>query len=218
MSVVELRRYRLRPGARETLIELFQRELVAPQEAVGAHVMATFRDLGDPDVFVWMRRFDDMASRRRALGAFYGGPDWQRHREAANATMLDSDDVLLLRLASPPTRPAADVSGWRLVVVTIYALGRDGDADAFATEVWPGVASGLAGAGVAVLGAFATEPAANDFPALPVREGEGWFVWLAGFDGTPALDAARGALDQATRSSAHRLASAPEVLRLTPIA
>lgn len=38
-----------------------------------------------------------MAERARALHAFYYGPVWQAHREAANATMLDKDDVLLLR-------------------------------------------------------------------------------------------------------------------------
>ena len=38
-----------------------------------------------------------MAARADALGAFYGGPAWQAHGEAANATMIDSDDVLLLR-------------------------------------------------------------------------------------------------------------------------
>ena len=40
--------------------------------------------------------------RREALTAFYGGPVWAEHRDAANATMVDSDDVLLLR----PLRPA----------------------------------------------------------------------------------------------------------------
>ena len=38
---------------------------------------------------------------RASLGGVYGGPIWKMHREAANATMIDSDNVLLF--ASSPT-------------------------------------------------------------------------------------------------------------------
>ena len=41
-----------------------------------------------------------MASRAQALQDFYGGPVWKAHRETANTTMVDSDNVLLLRPAS----------------------------------------------------------------------------------------------------------------------
>ncbi len=39
--------------------------------------------------------------RAPALQEFYGGPVWKTHREAANETMIDSDNVLLLRPAHP---------------------------------------------------------------------------------------------------------------------
>ena len=95
--IVELRRYALRPGARETLIELFDREFVESQEEVGMRVLGQFRDLDDPDAFVWLRGFGDMGTRKRALEAFYGGPAWKHHASAANATMVDVGNVLLLR-------------------------------------------------------------------------------------------------------------------------
>src|SRR5690242_5785819 len=99
--IVELRQYTLHPGARETLIELFDREFVETQEACGMKVIGQFRDLDDPDRFVWLRGFPDMPARARALAAFYGGPVWKAHRNAANATMIDSDNVLLLRPVAP---------------------------------------------------------------------------------------------------------------------
>src|SRR5258708_966774 len=102
-SVLELRQYTLFPGRRDVLIELFDREFVETQEAVGMRVVGQFRDLDDPDRFVWLRGFRDMASRAAALGAFYQGPVWQAHRDAANATMADSSDVLLLRPLDPPS-------------------------------------------------------------------------------------------------------------------
>jgi hypothetical protein len=100
-AVVELRQYALHPGRRDVLIELFDRAFVETQEAVGMKVIGQFRDLDRPDRFIWLRGFEDMEQRRSALTAFYDGPVWAAHRDAANATMIDSDDVLLLRPAWP---------------------------------------------------------------------------------------------------------------------
>ena len=57
--VVELRQYTLHPHQRDTLIALFDREFVESQEALGMQVIGPFRDLDDPDRFVWLRGFDD---------------------------------------------------------------------------------------------------------------------------------------------------------------
>ena len=102
--VLELRQYTLRPGQRDVLVELFEREFVESQEALGMTLVGQFRDLDDPDRFVWLRGFADMTTRAQALHDFYGGAVWQAHREAANETMIDSDDVLLLRPARPNFR------------------------------------------------------------------------------------------------------------------
>jgi quinol monooxygenase YgiN len=97
--VVELRQYTLHPGKRDELIGLFEQRFIESQEATGMRIAATFRDLGDPDRFVWVRGFADMQARHDALTAFYYGPVWQAHREQANATLADNDNVLLLRPA-----------------------------------------------------------------------------------------------------------------------
>src|SRR5205809_7945907 len=80
------------------------------------NILGQFRDLDDPDRFVWLRGFRDMASRAAALQAFYGGPVWKAHRETANAAMIDSDNVFILR----PTR--AD-SGFPLHTIYRSLLG-----------------------------------------------------------------------------------------------
>jgi hypothetical protein len=174
MNVVELRQYKLHPGKREVLIELFESALIEPQEAAGMRILGQFRDLDRPDRFVWVRGFPDMSSRVKALSAFYGGPVWKAHREAANATMIDSDDVLLLR----PREPRVDFPASRpeqsstIVVATICPLS-------FEAEVAPLVT----GAGGRPLAILETEPAENDYPALPVRTGENVVVWFSSFDG-----------------------------------
>ena len=48
-AVVELRQYTLHPGQRDTLIDVFERELIETQEAVDMTVIAQFRDLDRPD-------------------------------------------------------------------------------------------------------------------------------------------------------------------------
>jgi hypothetical protein len=228
--IVELRRYALRPGARETLISLFDGELVETQEAVGMQVLGQFRDLDDPNSFVWLRGFSDMQARKRALESFYGGPVWKQHSRAANATMIDSDNVLLLRPVSgleldgkvrPDRGSTAAQPG--LLVATIYPLATHGAADFpefFRRELEPA----LRDAGVSVLATYATEHSQNTFPALPVREGEDVFVWMAIHadeeDHLRHLARLERSMLWLERSQAlaHRLGGQAETLRLRPTA
>src|SRR4030095_14160855 len=61
--IIELRQYTLHPGKRDVLIELFDREFVESQETLGMNIVGQFRDLADPNRFVWLRGFRDMTSR-----------------------------------------------------------------------------------------------------------------------------------------------------------
>jgi quinol monooxygenase YgiN len=187
-AVIELRQYRMKPGRRDDLIELFEREFVESQEADGMSLIGQFRDVDAPGHFVWMRGFDDITVRQAALEAFYGGPVWRAHREAANATLADNDDVLLLkplveaaRFDLPPRRPAGtDLGPASLIGVTIQALDGPPEpdfADRFEAEVRPA----LEAAGASVAGWMITENAENTFPQLPVREGETVLVWVGRF-------------------------------------
>ena len=169
--IVELRQYLLRPGRRDELIQLFEREFVESQEALGMRLFGLFCDRERPDYFIWMRGFRDMESRREALEQFYNGQVWKAHGAAANATMIDSDNVLLLRDAQP---------GRGLGLAAIYVGGPlhcmifsssdatecDGLSHQLLNEVPP----------QHVLAAYVTESSANTFPRLPVREGEHHFV------------------------------------------
>lgn len=198
-SVVELRQYTLHPGARDTLIELFEREFVAGQEEAGIRVGGRFRDLDDPDRFVWLRSFPDMVERARALHAFYGGPVWRAHRDAANATMADSDDVLLLRGPAVPAPAAAGP-----VVATIcHPLDPVAFADHVERRLLPELLAGAVPQEV-----LRTEHAENTFPALPVRTGEDVVVWF-----TPGEPAALPALPDLS----DHLSRPPRRLRLSRV-
>lgn len=214
-TIFEFRHYTLHPGQRDVLIELFEREFIETQEAVGAHVRATFRNLDDPNRFVWIRSFENMDARLAALNSFYFGPVWQAHRSVANATMVDSDNVLLLRpiidelpeLGAPHPPISTDV-GDSLMVATTYFLAPDAEAqfiELFTREVAPTLRENSD-----LIAAFAAERSPNTFPRLPVRENETVFLTLSRFD-PERTHAARSA---ALRASPEWRALAPEIERL----
>ncbi|MEP6495418.1 MAG: NIPSNAP family protein [bacterium] len=231
--IVELRQYTLHPGKRDVLIDLFDREFVEAQEQTGMSVIGQFRDLDDPNRFVWLRGFDDMPSRAQALGKFYDGAIWKSHRDSANATIIDNDNVLLIRPASAQSgfalegrkraANAATGSGGGVVIATTYHIDAQKEAefiDFFERTVQPS----LAQAGSPVLASFVTETSANTFPRLPVREGEHVFVWFSSF---PTADAYTGFKARLADSPCWRDSIAAElsarvrepfVLRLSPTA
>jgi hypothetical protein len=187
--VLELRQYTLKPGGRDVLIDLFEDKFVESQEELGMRIAGTFRDATRPDRFVWLRGFDDMESRRVALESFYTGPVWKTNRTAANETMIDSDDVLLLRPAGEgtgldlpsdraPRGQKADPG--RVIVATLHHFAGPVPGD-FGAWFHEQAAPLLAKAGTPVIGQFVTEPAVNTFPRLPVREGENVFAWFAAY-------------------------------------
>lgn len=221
--IVELRQYTLHEGQRDTLIKLFEREFLDSQEAEGMKVIGTFRDVDRPDRFVWLRGFRDMDSRGAGLSAFYDGPRWQAHRDAANATMIDSDNVLLLRAPAAAAqfqlnapRPAVGEDALTgLVVATILHLTSTATAaKVFEQRVKPS----LEGDGIPVLAWFVPEPSANNFPRLPVREGEKVMVWFAAFSSAADHAAQQAVIADALSPLAPLLAREPEVLRLEPTA
>jgi hypothetical protein len=188
MTVVELRQYVLHPGRRAELVELFDREFVEPQETHGLQVIGTFTDLDDPDRFVWFRGFPDMPARVAGLEAFYDGPVWQAHRQQANATMIDSDDVLLLRPVVPFAQGPAG-----LVEVSVFQLPQPAEAE-FLAWFQERVEPVLIATGSPLLALLVTDPSANTFPRLPIREGEHVLVRLAGYSDDHSYEVHRGAL------------------------
>ena len=223
-GVAELRQYTLKGGMRPDFTRLFERYFIDSQQAVGAQVLGIFRDLDDPDRFVWLRGFTDMDARKAALEAFYYGPIWRAHRAEANARIVDSDNVLLLHpiegtamLARPPRASHPGV-----IRIAVHSL-RGVDPAAFATFFEAKMRPLVRAAGGAVLATLATENSPNNFPRLPLREHDPVFLWLARFTDEAAeraftrkLAQASGWRDGIADALLPALMRKPEILRLAP--
>ena len=173
---IELRRYAMRSGRRDELIDLFERAFVESQERCGMLPIGHFRDLDDADSFVWLRAFPDAAKRGAALAQFYvDSSEWRTHRDAANATIVDSDNVLLLKSARPSSgfdlgglaRPAGKANQEQtFVAISICAMNARVDKvlstfERDKLEQLRAIARRVC--------YFVTDERPNDFARLPVR-------------------------------------------------
>lgn len=139
----------------------------------------------------------------------------EAHRDAANATMIDSDNVLLLRPAwtgagidmrgrtRAATASHAPAAG--LLDATLFHL-REPASPELLQCCRDAMAPVLTRGGAQMLGWYVTEPAPNNFPRLPVREGE---TVLAGF----ALSAETTAFETFMRSGAWQRDVQPTLAR-----
>ena len=175
-----------------------------------------------------------MTARAKALSDFYSGPVWKAHREAANATMIDSDNVLLLHPVRPTSgfslenmkRPplGSDEVPTSLVMATIYYF-EDAVAPDFINFFEQTLRSASTSLGATISAYFVTENSEITFPALPVRAGENVFVWFSTFQDLAEYENYVAALSQSERWRGEGLVGlkrylnrAPEVLKLSPTA
>ncbi|HEX5184355.1 MAG TPA: NIPSNAP family protein [Allosphingosinicella sp.] len=222
--IVELRQYTLHPGAVAEFTRLFEREFIVSQEALGIRIVGIFRDLDDPDRFVWLRGFETMEARGKALPAFYSGPVWHAHGKAANSKMLDSDNVLPLRPAGEGGvfAPAVRTGAPGVILAAVHYLN-DFSLAPFASFFAGHMAPDIAKEGAHFVGTFVTETSPNNFPSLPVREADRVFVWLARFPNEAALDLfirrfhrRSGWREGVAESLLPAFARKPELIRLAP--
>ena len=163
----------------------------------------------------------------------YSGPIWKANGRVASGTMVDSDNVLLLRPLRPDTvfapstvelpPPGTRGPGKGLLVASIVYVERNTPSEFgefFRKELQPHWEQ----AGAPVIAQMVSEHSPNTYPSLPVRERENVFVWFTLFADQASLDKQQRALAQsmqwregAVKLSAwthHRI----ETLRLEPTA
>jgi hypothetical protein len=227
-SVIEFRRYAIKPGARDEFARYFETFFPEAFEQIGAIAFGQFRERRNADAFTWIRGFRSPEARGIANSAFYYGPPWKEHAATMNDRLVDSDNVLLLRPWAPdrgiPVLPAVDpvteagsTDGVRGVVVAQIFSVREGSIDAFAKSMEPTFAAYRA-AGMREAGVLVTLDGRNTFPQHPVRTDGPYLVWLGIAENDGALESGFQPLAERSlpSNSAGLLRDKPELVILDP--
>ncbi len=204
MHVIELRNYLIRDNMTRDFIRFFEEHFLFSQREEGMHVLGQFEVVEAPSRFVWIRGFQDMGARLRGLTGFYGGPFWQARRADANAMILDSDDVHLLRPLGPgraltgglaledlASEAPGAVPPHTGLVAADFHRAKPGALDRLVELFEQRMRPALLGEGHQLLGHFVAELTPNDYPRLPVIQDPTLLLVLSAYRDAEHLAALR---------------------------
>jgi hypothetical protein len=94
----ELREYRIKNGQRQRWVKLMEEKIIPFQVSKGMVFIASFVAAEDPDLYVWMRRFESEEERERQYNAVYESEYWKNEIRPEADDMLDRDRMRITRL------------------------------------------------------------------------------------------------------------------------
>ncbi len=94
-GIVEIRKYKIKPGQRDRFVELFEKNL-GHQVEHGLRVVGQFRSLDDDDTFVWILAFKNQEERLHLSRTHYFSPHWLNSRRFDVADLLVSTEVIFV--------------------------------------------------------------------------------------------------------------------------
>ena len=95
---LELREYRIKGGKREEWIKLMEEKIIPFQVSKGLVVIGSFIALDEPDLYVWIRRFESEEEAERLYKEVYESDYWKNQIKPEADTMLDRENIRNLRL------------------------------------------------------------------------------------------------------------------------
>src|SRR5499426_155968 len=98
----ELRQYRMRPGQREKWVKFMEEEIIPFQVARGMVIVGSFVGQEEEDLYVWIRRFESEAERKRLYDAVYESDYWKNEIAPKVATLIDREQIKVTRLVATP--------------------------------------------------------------------------------------------------------------------
>ena len=100
--LVEIRSYKLKPGAAAAFGEVVENEAVPMLRAWGTSVVAHGASAHEADTYYLIRAYDDLADLQQRQDAFYGSDAWKRGPRAAIVDKIETflSTVLWLSPAS----------------------------------------------------------------------------------------------------------------------
>ena len=98
----ELRQYRCRPGKRDEWVTFMENEIIPYQIKCGMVVLASFVAPEDPDLYVWLRRFDSEEQRKALYEETYQNDTWQNEFSPRVEELIFRDQLQVTVLEATP--------------------------------------------------------------------------------------------------------------------
>ena len=98
MTFFELRQYRMRPGQREAWVKCMEEEIIPFQVSKGMVICGSFVGEEDPDLYVWIRRFDSEEDRERLYEAVYQSDYWKNDVGPRVGELIDREQIKVTRI------------------------------------------------------------------------------------------------------------------------
>jgi hypothetical protein len=94
----EFRHYRIKDGKRAEWVKYMEEVIIPFQISKGMVVVGSFVAEQEPDLFVWIRRFDSEEEREKLYKAVYESDQWINVIKPVTDTMLDRSRIVVTRL------------------------------------------------------------------------------------------------------------------------
>ena len=98
----ELRQYRIKDGLRDEWVKLMEEKIIPFQTLKGVVVVGSFIASEEDDLYVWIRRFDNEAERKRLYDEIYASEFWTKEVKPAADRMLNRESILNTVLEATP--------------------------------------------------------------------------------------------------------------------
>jgi hypothetical protein len=100
--IFELRQYHIRPGQREKWVRCMEEEIIPFQVKMGMVILGSFVGEEDESVYVWIRRFESEAERKRLYDLVYQSDYWKNEIAPKVPNLIDREQIKVTRLVATP--------------------------------------------------------------------------------------------------------------------
>jgi hypothetical protein len=98
----ELRQYRIQPGKREEWVRLMEEEIIPFQVSKGMVIVGSFTVEEDPDLYIWIRRFESEEERKALYAAVYESDHWKNVIAPQTSQMNIREKMVITRMNPTP--------------------------------------------------------------------------------------------------------------------
>lgn len=96
----ELRQYRIKDGKRDRWVQLMEEKIIPFQMSKGVVFVGSFVAVDEPDLYIWIRRFDSEEEAERLYQEVYQSDYWKTEIAPLAKEMLDRDRMVITRMSA----------------------------------------------------------------------------------------------------------------------